>query len=117
MDAMSMGVVIASAYNLVLHTFDGLPSGCFTHFPLRSPPVPVQERIEIAIARVGNNHFVQLFLQPHYPVPPFRTWWRDNASNQDKKWVDRYATRISLWEEIMDTRPRGTGVEFGGNIN
>ncbi|XP_058223214.1 protein FAR-RED IMPAIRED RESPONSE 1-like [Rhododendron vialii] len=42
MDAMSMGVVIASAYNLVLHTFDGLPSGCFTHFPLRSPPVPDQ---------------------------------------------------------------------------
>ncbi|XP_058217409.1 protein FAR1-RELATED SEQUENCE 5-like [Rhododendron vialii] len=57
MDAMSMGVVIASAYNLVLHTFDALPSSCFTHFPLRSPPVPAQERIEIAIARVGNNHF------------------------------------------------------------
>ncbi|XP_058208243.1 uncharacterized protein LOC131321257 [Rhododendron vialii] len=58
MNAMSMGVVIASAYNLVLHTFDGLPSDCFTHFPLRSPSVPVQELIEIAIARVGNNHFV-----------------------------------------------------------
>ncbi|KAI8559748.1 hypothetical protein RHMOL_Rhmol04G0198400 [Rhododendron molle] len=104
---MSMGVVIASVYNL----------GCFTHFPLRSPPVPVQELIEIAIARVGNNHFVQLFLQPHYPVPPFPTWWWDNASEQAKRWDARYATRITLWEEIMNTRPRGAGVEFGGNID
>ncbi|KAI8535884.1 hypothetical protein RHMOL_Rhmol10G0209300 [Rhododendron molle] len=117
MDAMSMGVVIASAYNLVLHTFDARPSSCFTHFPLRSPPVPIQERIEIAIARVGNNHFVQLFLQPHYPVPPYPTWWWDNSSDQAKRWAASYATRIRLWEEIMDTRPRGAGAEFGGNID
>ncbi|XP_058223227.1 uncharacterized protein LOC131332936 [Rhododendron vialii] len=117
MDAMSMGVVIASAYNLVLHTFNALPSGCFTHFPLRSPPVPAQERIEIAIARVGNNHFVQLFLQPHYPVPSYPIWWWNNSSDEAKRWAARYATRISLWQEIMETRPRGTEAEFGGNID
>ncbi|KAI8565765.1 hypothetical protein RHMOL_Rhmol03G0286900 [Rhododendron molle] len=96
MDAMSMGVVIASAYNLVLHTFDPRPSSCFTHFPLRSPPVSIQERIEIAIARVGNNHFVQLFLQPHYPVPPYPIWWWNNSSEQAKRWAASYATRIRL---------------------
>ncbi|XP_058192079.1 uncharacterized protein LOC131309467 [Rhododendron vialii] len=62
MEAMTLGVVIATRYNLVLHTFDKDVYGCFTHLPLRSPPVLVKYRQEIAIARVNNNHFMQVFL-------------------------------------------------------
>ncbi|KAI8572707.1 hypothetical protein RHMOL_Rhmol01G0220600 [Rhododendron molle] len=79
MEAMTLGIVIATRYNLVLHTFDKNVYGCFTHLPLRSPPVLVEYRREIAIARVNNDHFVQAFLQPHYPVPPIPTWWEENA--------------------------------------
>ncbi|GAB2291685.1 hypothetical protein Dimus_038170 [Dionaea muscipula] len=69
MDAMNLGVVIASRYNVVLHTFGPHVQHCLTHFPLRSPPVPNHERREIAVACV-DNHFVQVFLRRHYPVPP-----------------------------------------------
>ncbi|XP_057465757.1 uncharacterized protein LOC130755383 [Actinidia eriantha] len=83
MDSMPLGIVIASRYNLVLHTFGENVASCFTHLPLRSSPVPNQERREIAIAHVGN-HFVQGFLHPHYPIPPIPTWWWQHSSYEAK---------------------------------
>ena len=117
MDSMALGVVIASRYNLVLHTFDTYHSGCFTHLPLRSLPVPAQERREIAIARVGGNHFVQVFLRPHYPVPPTPMWWRQHVSIEARGWVDSYIVRMNLWSEIMGGGPGAPGGEFGGDID
>ncbi|GFY92614.1 hypothetical protein Acr_08g0010100 [Actinidia rufa] len=93
MDSMPLGIVIASRYNLVLHTFGENIASCFTHLPLRSPPVPNQERREIAIAHVGN-HFVQVFLHPHYPVPPIPTWWWQHSSYEAKGWATRYRGNI-----------------------
>ncbi|XP_058223035.1 uncharacterized protein LOC131332756 [Rhododendron vialii] len=89
MEAMTLGVVIATRYNLVLHTFEENVFGCFTHLPLRSPPVPVEDRRKIAIARV-DHHFVQVFLEPHYPIPPIPRWWEEHASNEAKGWVASY---------------------------
>jgi alpha-glucosidase len=106
MDSMTLGCVIASRYNLVLHTFEINASGCFTHLPLRSPPVAVRARREIAIARIGQ-HFVQVFLRPHYPVPPIPVWWWQNASDEAKGWATRYTVRLNLWSEVMG----------GGNID
>ena len=115
MESMTLGIVIASRYNLVLHTFGENNWSCFTHLPLRSPPVPDQERREIAIAHVGQ-HFVQVFLHPHYPVPPFPMWWHNHSSDEAKGWATSYITRANLWYEITGTRPNG-GAEFGGNID
>ncbi|GFS32186.1 hypothetical protein Acr_00g0021210 [Actinidia rufa] len=115
MDSMPLGIVIASRYNLVLHTFGENIASCFTHLPLRSPPVPNQERREIAIAHVGN-HFVQVFLHPHYPVPPIPTWWWQHSSYEAKGWATRYRTRVHLWYEVIGA-PSGPGAEFGGNID
>ncbi|GFS32052.1 hypothetical protein Acr_00g0020570 [Actinidia rufa] len=108
MDSMPLGIVIASRYNLVLHTFGENIASCFTHLPLRSPPVPNQERREIAIAHVGN-HFVQVFLHPHYPVPPIPTY-------EAKGWATRYRTRVHLWYEVIGA-PSGPGGRIGGNID
>ncbi|PKA60112.1 hypothetical protein AXF42_Ash009796 [Apostasia shenzhenica] len=116
MECMTLGIVIASRYNLVLHTFGQNNWNCFTHLPLRSPPVPDQERREIAIAHVGR-HFVQVFLHPHYPVPPFPTWWWNHSSDEAKGWAARYITRVNLWYEITGTGANGPGAKFGGNID
>jgi hypothetical protein len=104
MDCMSLGVVIASRYNIVLHTFDANVGGCFTHLPLRSRPIPVRQRIEIAIARI-NSHFVQLFLRPNHPVPPIPMWWWNNASIEAKEWALSYDTRLDSWFEVLGVVP------------
>ena len=113
MECMSLGIVIASRYNIVLHTFDANAGGCFTHLPLRSRPVPVRQSQEIAIACI-NNHFVQLFLCPNHPVPPIPMWWWNNASDEAKGWALSYDTRLNLWFEVLDVVP---GPQFGGNID
>ena len=116
MDSMTLGIVIASKYNLVLHTFSENVLSCYTHLPLRSPPVPDQERQKIAIALIGR-HFVQVFLHPHYPVPPFPTWWWEHSSYEAKGWAARYGIRNQLWYEVMGIAPSAPGGDFGGNIN
>ncbi|GFZ21218.1 hypothetical protein Acr_29g0003800 [Actinidia rufa] len=116
MDSMPLGIVIASRYNLVLHTFGENIASCFTHLPLRSPPVPNQERREIAIAHVGN-HFVQVFLHPHYPVPPIPTCGGGNIHRMKLKDGPLVIeTRVHLWYEVIGA-PSGPGAEFGGNID
>ncbi|XP_057510789.1 uncharacterized protein LOC130793166 [Actinidia eriantha] len=116
MDSMPLGIVIASRYNLVLHIFGENIGSCFTHLPLRTPPIPNQERLEIAIAHVGN-HFVQVFLHPHYPVPPIPMWWWQHSSYEAKGWAARYETRVHLWYEVIGTSPSVPGAEFGKNID
>ncbi|KAI8525633.1 hypothetical protein RHMOL_Rhmol13G0245700 [Rhododendron molle] len=69
MDSISLGLVIASTYNVVLHTFDMIASSCLIHMPLSSHSVPLATHTHIAIGRVNGNHFVQIFLYHHYPVP------------------------------------------------
>jgi hypothetical protein len=113
MECMSLGVVIASRYNIVLYTFDTSVGSCFTHLPLRSRPVSVQHRQEIAIARV-NNHFVQLFLHPHHPVPPIPTWWTKNCYDEAAGWADTYNVRAQLWLHILGIVPEP---QFGGTID
>ncbi|GFS42965.1 hypothetical protein Acr_00g0082820 [Actinidia rufa] len=116
MDSMPLGIVIASRYNLVLHTFGEHVGSCFTHLPLRTPPIPNQQRLEIAIVHVGN-HFVQVFLHPHYPVPPIPMWWWQHSSYEAKGWAARYETRVHLWYEVIGTSTSAPGAEFGENID
>lgn len=101
MDSIGLGVVIASRYNIVLYTFDANVRMCYTHLPLRTPPIPVEQRREIAIARVNNNHFVQLFLLPYHPIPPVIGWWRNHASYEAQGWSSSYEERLKSWRDIV----------------
>ncbi|XP_058202756.1 uncharacterized protein LOC131317202 [Rhododendron vialii] len=117
MDSISLGLVIASTYDVVLHTFDMIASSCFTHLPLSSHPVPFATRTHIAIGRINDNHFVQVFLYRHYPVPPIIIWWRANASNEAHGWAHPYEARLQLWYEVMQIDPPGRRPQFGENID
>ncbi|KAI8560152.1 hypothetical protein RHMOL_Rhmol04G0233700 [Rhododendron molle] len=117
MDSIPLGLVIASTYNVVLHTFDMVASSCFTHLPLSSHPVQLATRTHIAIGRVNGNHFVQVFLYRHYPVPPIIIWWMPNASNEAQGWAHPYEARLQLWYEVMQIDPPGREPQFGGNID
>ncbi|XP_058185815.1 uncharacterized protein LOC131303039 [Rhododendron vialii] len=117
MDSISLGLVIASTYNVVLHTFDMTASSCFTHLPLSSHPVPFATRTHIAIGCINDNHFAQIFLYRHYPIPPIIIWWRPNASNEAHGWAHPYETRLQLWYEVMQIDPSGRRPQFGGNID
>ncbi|XP_028075301.1 uncharacterized protein LOC114277601 [Camellia sinensis] len=63
-----MGHLIASFYNVVLYHLS--LQHCLTFLPLRSLPVTLADRREIAIGFVNRNHFVQVFLEAGHPVPP-----------------------------------------------
>ncbi|CAM8953518.1 unnamed protein product [Rhodiola kirilowii] len=114
MESMTLGTVIASRYNIVLYIFGGTNWSCYTHLPLRSPPIRDNERMEIVIGHVGN-HFVQLFLHPYHPVPPIPTWWWNHSSYEAKGWASSYQVRADLWREITSMGP--PGAQFGGNID
>ncbi|KAL9662913.1 hypothetical protein QQ045_027748 [Rhodiola kirilowii] len=114
MESMTLGTVIASRYNIVLYIFGGTNWSCYTHLPLRSPPIRDNERMEIVIGHVGN-HFVQLFLHHYHPVPPIPTWWWNHSSYEAKGWASSYQVRADLWREITSMGP--PGAQFGGNID
>ncbi|KAL6507365.1 hypothetical protein OROGR_023560 [Orobanche gracilis] len=100
MDIMC-GAVIATRYNVVLHAFTPRSRSCLTHLPFRSAPIPFQQRQHIAIALVNDNHFVQVFLNDDYPVPPIALLWWDNVSEDCKGWADPYVERIQSWFALM----------------
>ncbi|XP_028066880.1 uncharacterized protein LOC114269717 [Camellia sinensis] len=49
---------------------------CLAFLPLRSPPITLADRREIAIGFVNGNHFVQVFLKAGHLVPPIAVLWR-----------------------------------------
>ncbi|KAL6578500.1 hypothetical protein OROMI_008716 [Orobanche minor] len=100
MDIMC-GAVIATRYNVVLHAFTSRSGSCLTHLPFRSAPIPFQQRQHIAIALVNDNHFVQVFLNDDYPVPPIALLWWENVSEDCKEWADPYVERIQSWFALM----------------
>lgn len=53
-----MGHLIASRYNVVLYHLS--MQQCLTFLPLRSNPMPLHARKEIAIGFVNGNHFIQV---------------------------------------------------------
>ncbi|XP_057461074.1 uncharacterized protein LOC130751474 [Actinidia eriantha] len=66
MNSMPLGIVIASRYNLVLHTFGENIGSFFTHLPLRTPPVPNQERLRNSYCPYWQS-LCTSFLTPSLP--------------------------------------------------
>ncbi|KAI8572458.1 hypothetical protein RHMOL_Rhmol01G0200400 [Rhododendron molle] len=100
MDSISLGLVIVSTYNVVLHTFDMIALSCLTHLSLSSHLVSFATRTHVAFGRVNGNHFVQVFLYRHFLVPPIIIWWKPNESNEAHGWAHPYEARLQVWYEI-----------------
>ncbi|KAH1232699.1 Protein FAR-RED ELONGATED HYPOCOTYL 3 [Glycine max] len=84
MDITEMGYVIASRYNVILVSLSREQN--MTFFPLRSqsPPDSSGNRI-ICVGHVFRNHFVQVYLKDHCPLPPPALLWSSNCYSQAKQ--------------------------------
>ncbi|KAJ4715747.1 Calmodulin-binding transcription activator 2 [Melia azedarach] len=94
-----MGHLIASAYNVVLFLLS--LQQCLTFLPLRSFPMPIDSRREIAIGFVNNNHFVKVFLVADHPIPPVANNWYKFCHSCAKEWETVYMSRIEDFRKII----------------
>ncbi|XP_028111986.1 uncharacterized protein LOC114310236 [Camellia sinensis] len=70
---------------------------CLTFLPLRSPPVTLADRCEIAIGFVNGNHFV--FLEAGHPVPSIVVLWRVHHHPCASKWENAYVSHIKKFKD------------------
>ncbi|KAL5126092.1 putative protein FAR1-RELATED SEQUENCE 10 [Glycine soja] len=100
MDITDMGYVIASRYNVILVSLSRQQS--MTFFPLRSQPPPDSSghRI-ICVGHVFGNHFVQVYLKDHCPLPPPALLWSSNCYSQAKQWAIPYISRMQQYTSLM----------------
>ncbi|KAL5160136.1 putative protein FAR1-RELATED SEQUENCE 10 [Glycine soja] len=100
MDITDMGYVIASRYNAILVSLSQQQS--MTFFPLRSQPPPDSSghRI-ICVGHVFGNHFVQVYLKDHCPLPPPALLWSSNCYSQAKQWAIPYISRMQQYTSLM----------------
>ncbi|KAL5173741.1 Protein FAR1-RELATED SEQUENCE 6 [Glycine soja] len=100
MDITDMGYVIASRYNVILVSLSQQQS--MTFFPLRSQPPPDSSghRI-ICVGHVFGNHFVQVYLKDHCPLPPPALLWSSNCYSQAKQWAIPYISRMQQYTSLM----------------
>ncbi|KAH1193807.1 hypothetical protein GmHk_19G054763 [Glycine max] len=86
MDITEMGYVIASRYNVILVSLSRQQS--MTFFPLRSQPPPDSSGHHmICVDHVFENHFVQVYLKDHCPLPPPALLWSSNCYSRAKQWT------------------------------
>ncbi|KAH1257303.1 hypothetical protein GmHk_03G007307 [Glycine max] len=100
MDITEMGYVIASRYNVILVSLSRQQS--MTFFPLRSQPPPDSSRLRmICVGHVFGNHFVQVYLKDHCPLPPPALLWSSNCYSQAKQWTTPYISRMQQYTSLM----------------
>ncbi|KAH1233127.1 hypothetical protein GmHk_09G025645 [Glycine max] len=100
MDITDMVYVIASRYNVILVSLSQQQN--MTFFPLRSQSSPnsLVHRI-ICIGHVYDNHFVQVYLKDHCPLPPVALLWSSNCHPQAKQWPTPYISRMQHYKSFM----------------
>ncbi|KAH1226067.1 PKS-NRPS hybrid synthetase [Glycine max] len=95
-----MGYVIASRYNVILVSLSRQQSMPF--FPLRSqPPLDSSGHRMICVGHVFGNHFVQVYLKDHFPLPPPALLWSSNCYSQAKQWTIPYISRMQQYTSLM----------------
>ncbi|KAL5146567.1 putative protein FAR1-RELATED SEQUENCE 10 [Glycine soja] len=100
MDITEMGYVIASRYNVILVSLSRQQS--MTFFPLRSQPPPDSSGHRmICVGHVFGNHFVQVYLKDHCPLPPLALLWSNNCYSQAKHWTIPYISRMQQYTSLM----------------
>ncbi|KAH1253373.1 hypothetical protein GmHk_04G010061 [Glycine max] len=96
MDITDMGYVIASRYNIIIVSLSRQQS--MTFFPLRSQPPPNYSMHRmICVGHMFGNHFVQVYLKEHCPLPPVALFWSSNSLPQAKQWPTAYIDRIQQY--------------------
>ncbi|CAL2231552.1 unnamed protein product, partial [Prunus armeniaca] len=91
MTMLDMGHIVASCYDVVLVHLSNVQ--CLKFLSLRSRPLPLSDRKEIAIGFI-NRHFVQVFLKPSHPIPLIGTNWDRYREWWTTEWALPYITRI-----------------------
>ncbi|KAL5148319.1 hypothetical protein HKD37_13G035375 [Glycine soja] len=100
MDITEMGYVIASRYNVILVSLSRQQS--MTFFPLRSQPPPDSSGHRmICVSHVFGNHFVQVYLKDHCPLPPPALLWSSNCYSQAKQWTTPYISRMQQYTSLI----------------
>ncbi|KAL5138312.1 PHD finger protein ING1 [Glycine soja] len=100
MDITDMGYVIASLYNVILVSLSRQQS--MTFFPLRSQsPRDSSGHCIICVGHVFGNHFVQVYLKDHCPLPPPALLWSSNCYSQAKQWTIPYISRMQQYTSLM----------------
>ncbi|KAL5161690.1 PKS-NRPS hybrid synthetase [Glycine soja] len=100
MDITDMGYVIASRYNVILVSLSQQQS--MTFFSLRSQPPPDSSgHCMICVGHVFGNHFVQVYLKDHCPLPPPALLWSSNCYSQAKQWTIPYISRMQQYTSLM----------------
>ncbi|XP_028246872.1 uncharacterized protein LOC114424219 [Glycine soja] len=99
MNITDMRYVIASRYNVIVISLSRQQS--MTFFPLRSqPPLDSSMHRVIYIDNVYGNHFVQVLLRDHYPLPPVALLWRTHCHYRAKQWLTLYITRMQHYTTL-----------------
>ncbi|KAH1246775.1 hypothetical protein GmHk_06G016797 [Glycine max] len=111
MDITNMRYVIASRYNVILVSLSQQQSMMF--FPLRSQqPVDSSVHRIICIGHVYGNHFVQVYLKDHCPLPHVALLCSSNCHPQAKTTNGI----LNLLEAIM-TRTHDALLYYNGRWN
>ncbi|KAL4569481.1 hypothetical protein LXL04_025119 [Taraxacum kok-saghyz] len=95
------GILVASRYNVILHSISNIVST--TYFPLWSTPPPMHEQVAIAIGFVNNNHYVRVLLREEYPMPPVYLQWNRYRRPQAAAWITPYIDRINLYAQFLNS--------------
>ncbi|KAH1189849.1 hypothetical protein GmHk_20G057540 [Glycine max] len=100
MDITNMGHVIASRYNVIVVSLSKKQSTTF--FPLRSQPL-VNSLLHhiICIGHVYDNHFVEVYLKEHCPLPSVALLWSSNCHPQAKSWPNPYICRMQHYKSFV----------------
>ncbi|KAL5178062.1 hypothetical protein HKD37_08G023709 [Glycine soja] len=99
MNITDMRYVIASRYNVIVISLSRQQS--MTFFPLRSqPPLDSSMHRVIYIDNVYGNHFVQVLLRDHCPLPPVALLWRTHCHYRAKQWLTLYIARMQHYTTL-----------------
>ncbi|KAM1005739.1 hypothetical protein ACFX1T_002602 [Malus domestica] len=94
-----MGHLIASCYKVVL--FHLSSTQCLTFLPLRSAPVSLPRRRQIAIGFMNDCHCVEVFLRPGHPVPPIASDWIRYHTPAAQGWDTVYTSCILRFKSLV----------------
>lgn len=78
--------------------------GCSTILPLRAEVGVEKPEAELAIAFVGNNHYIRLIMKgDDYPLPPIESRWFQNRDESVEGWENFYSDRFHRWKKEITT--------------
>ncbi|KAJ9565565.1 hypothetical protein OSB04_001531 [Centaurea solstitialis] len=101
MDVFETGLLIASRYNVILHSLTTV--GSMTFFPLRSSPPPWYEHVAFTIGYVNGNHHVKISIADGHPMPPIVPNWFRFKYDCATAWATPYMTHIDKFKQLLSS--------------